>query len=179
MRELREFSRCLSSPLMNTVGGTKLLSLGRKEVRHRLLPQYLEHLEHSTYSIPRALSRSGVRWQSRGFHDPQREHHSHWPSRERSSNKLLPTWSMRCLCADVQCARTLHQKTSLRTSWTSYKSEFREPNVSTIKDHGTRGLDTGAIEAADGGFHRPLVGFHQPRRENIDLRQTARRSVDA
>jgi hypothetical protein len=24
-------------------------------------------------------------------------------------------------------------------------------------------------------FHRPFVGFHQPRRENIDLRQTARR----
>ena len=33
----------------------------------------------------------------------------------------------------------------------------------------------GAIEAVDGGFHRPLVGFHQPGRENIDLRQTTRR----
>jgi hypothetical protein len=34
----------------------------------------------------------------------------------------------------------------------------------------------GAIEAVDGGFHRPLVGFHQPRREKIDLSQMARRA---
>jgi hypothetical protein len=35
---------------------------------------------------------------------------------------------------------------------------------------------SGAIEAVDGGFHRALVGFHQPRRKTIDLRQTPRRS---
>jgi hypothetical protein len=33
----------------------------------------------------------------------------------------------------------------------------------------------GAIETVDGSFHRPLIGFHQPRRKMIDLGQMARR----